>query len=309
MTSVPLPDTLTILPALPDFFVIDLLPLSDGSYHRERVRRTPVVGWQVENGNYVKPLIPSLPVTDRWAVLTPEGFVMPDEYTSMFAGAPLSLKNWIKSEIEYIEGPSGLVLACEYPPECEHVFEYGGPLAKAFGLLMARRREWTGTPKQLHKALSKFRDGIFVEMAGWPKGLKAFAAALKKLEPKLADADLFLRQSDDGRLVIYRQSGENDGGVLPLPFSRRTWWFELSALGPNSGGAFAPDVAAALRLRNPVQVARLHLKNFVQNFERSPFVQICMNPGEHSPSSAGGAEGAGDPPVGFDEVRRQESQR
>ena len=128
-----MPDTLTIIPALPDFFVIDLLPLSDGSYHRERVRRTPVVGWQVENGNYVKPLIPSLPVTDRWTVLTPEGFVMPDEYTSVFAGAPLSLKNWIKSEIEYIEGPSGLVLACEFPPECEHVFEYGGPLAKPLG--------------------------------------------------------------------------------------------------------------------------------------------------------------------------------
>ncbi len=88
VTSVRLTDTLIILPALPDFFVIDLLPLSDGSYHRERVRRTPVVGWQVENGNYVKPLIPSLPVTDRWAVLTPEGFVMTDEYTSVFAGAP-----------------------------------------------------------------------------------------------------------------------------------------------------------------------------------------------------------------------------
>ncbi len=84
--------------------------------------------------------------------------------------------------------------------------------------MMARRRDWTGTPKQLHKALSKFRDGIFVEMAGWPKGRKAFAAALKKLEPKLADADLFLRQSDDGRLVIYRQSGENDGGASSSTF-------------------------------------------------------------------------------------------
>ena len=99
---------------------------------------------------------------------------------------------------------------------------------------MARRREWTGTPKQLHKALSKFRDGIFVEMAGWPKGLKAFAAALKKLEPKLADADLFLRQSDDGRLVIYRQSDENGGGVvLPLPFSRRTGGLNWRRLAPN----------------------------------------------------------------------------
>ena len=211
VTSVRLTDTLTILPALPDFFVIDLLPLSDGSYHRERVGRTPVVGWQVENGNYVKPLIPSLPVTDRWAVLTPEGFVMTDQYTNVFAEAPLALKDWIKSEIEWLEYCNGGPVV-EFPTVCNRVFDYSGPVANALGLMMAGRRDWTGTPKQLHKALSKFCDGIFVEMAGWPKGRKAFAAALKKLEPKLADADLFLRQSDDGRLVIYRQSNESGGG-------------------------------------------------------------------------------------------------
>ena len=151
------------------------------------------------------PVIPGLPVTDRWAVLTPEGYVFTDEYTNVFGEAPLALKDWIKSEIEWLEGPSGDVLAFEYPTACEHVFEYGGPLAKAFGLMMAGRRDWTGTLEELHETLSKFHDGSFAEMAGWPEDPQAFAAALKELEPKLAGADLFIGRSDDGRLLIYRR--------------------------------------------------------------------------------------------------------
>ena len=54
-------------------------------------------------------------------------------------------------------------------------------------------------------------------------GPTAFAAALKELEPKLADADLLIRRTDDGRLLIYRRSDESaGGGSSPPPFSRRT---------------------------------------------------------------------------------------
>ncbi len=88
----------TIIPALPGFFVVGLMPLSDGSFDKERVLREPVVGWQVKDGGYVEPLIVGMPVTDRWAVLTPEGSVMTDEYTNTFGEAPLSLKDWIKSQ-------------------------------------------------------------------------------------------------------------------------------------------------------------------------------------------------------------------
>ena len=62
-----------VVQALPGFFVINLMPLSDGSYDREHVLREPVVAWRIDSANYAEPVIPGLPVTDRWAVLTPEG--------------------------------------------------------------------------------------------------------------------------------------------------------------------------------------------------------------------------------------------
>ena len=138
-----------IVQALPGFFVINLMPLSDGSYDREHVLREPVVAWRIDSGDYTVPVIPGLSVTDRWAVLTPEGYVFTDEYTNAFGEAPLALKDWIKSEIEWLESPSGDVLAFAYPTVCEHVFEYGGPLARAFGLMMAGRRDWTGTARRV----------------------------------------------------------------------------------------------------------------------------------------------------------------
>ena len=71
--------------------------------------------------------------------------------------------------------------------------------------MMAGRRDWTGTLEELHETLSKFHDGSFAEMAGWPEDPQAFAAALKELEPKLADADLLFSRTDDDRLLIYRR--------------------------------------------------------------------------------------------------------
>ena len=83
------------------------MPLSDGRYDREHVLREPVVAWKIDSANYTVPVIPGLSVTDRWAVLTPEGYVFTDGYTNAFGEAPLALKDWIKSEIEWLEGPTG----------------------------------------------------------------------------------------------------------------------------------------------------------------------------------------------------------
>src|SRR5262245_28151733 len=67
-SSAALTNTQTIIPAQPGFFVINVMPLSDGSFDREHVLQEPVVAWQVECGNYVRPLIIGMQTGDRWAV-------------------------------------------------------------------------------------------------------------------------------------------------------------------------------------------------------------------------------------------------
>jgi hypothetical protein len=92
-----------IILAQPDFFVIYLMPLPDGGFDRERVMKTPVLAWRVDGSNCAAPVIPGIPVIDRWAVLTPCGTVMTDEFTNLLGDPPLALKDWIKSEIEWVE--------------------------------------------------------------------------------------------------------------------------------------------------------------------------------------------------------------
>ena len=79
------------------------MPLFDGSYDPEHVLREPVVAWRINGGDYAEPVRVGNPVTDRWAVLTPEGLVIGDEYSNLLGEAPLSLKDWIKSEIEWLK--------------------------------------------------------------------------------------------------------------------------------------------------------------------------------------------------------------
>ena len=180
------------------------------------VLREPVIAWRIDRYNYAQPVIPGVPLGDRWAVLTPEDLVITDEYTNLCGEDPLPLKDWIKCEIEWFESEGVLF---EYPTVCTRVFEYGGPLATAVGVMMARRRDWTGTLEELHETLAKLHDGKFAEMAKWSEDLKAFAAALRELEPKLAIADILFGRTDDGRLHIYRWDGENaDRGSSPSAF-------------------------------------------------------------------------------------------
>ncbi|MER9450154.1 hypothetical protein [Mesorhizobium sp. M0254] len=196
------PDKRTVVPAVPGLFTISLMPLSDGSFDRDRVLKEPVIAWTIDGGNYAEPIRPGLSVTDRWAVLTPEGFVVTDEYTNLFGEAPLALKDWIKSEIEWLESEAGGPVT-EFPTVCRRVFEYGGPLAKALGLMMAGRHDWIGTVEEMFETLAKFRDGV---SEGWPAGPGALAAALTELNPKLADADLFFAPVNDGRLFVTRHT-------------------------------------------------------------------------------------------------------
>ena len=98
-------DKTTFVPASPGLDVIHLLPLSDGSFDRQHVLKTPVVAWSIDREGYAEPIVPGMPVYDRYAVLTPEGYVITDQYR--FGDDPLQLKDWIKSEIEWLEELSG----------------------------------------------------------------------------------------------------------------------------------------------------------------------------------------------------------
>ena len=137
---------------------------------------------------------------------------MTDEISNLFGEAPFTLKDWIKSEIKWIEYCNGGTVV-EFPRICENVFQYSGPVAEALGWMMADRRDWSGTLEELYETLSKFQDGKYAAKEGWPVHLPAFAAALKQLEPKLADADLLFGKSDNGRLIIHRQSDESAAGT------------------------------------------------------------------------------------------------
>ena len=158
--------------------------------------------------------------------------------------------------------------------------------------MMAGRRDWAGTPEEMLEALSRFRD--HTDATGWPSGPAAFAEALKELEPILARVGLLIARTDDGRLLIHRQSDESaGGGSYPLPFSRPHGWFEpvcpIDMLVPVL--LLPSDAAAVLSAAsaNVVQAARPHLQKFCAKFFRSgPFVQVCMQQGGHSPSSSRG---------------------
>ena len=184
----PSTDIKGIVPALPGLFVIDLLPLPDGGFDREQVMKTPLVAWEIDRWGSVSPVIRGTPMNDRWAVLTPTGFIITDEFTSVAFEAPLVLKDWIKSEIEWVEDPESATFDCW--TASQKAFEFSGPLPRAIWFMMAGRRDWAGTPEEMLEALSRFRDHS--DATGWPSRPAAFAAALKELEPILAGVGLLI---------------------------------------------------------------------------------------------------------------------
>jgi hypothetical protein len=103
-----------------------------------------------------------MPVADRWAVLTPVEFVMTDEYSNLLGQPPLALKDWIKSEIEWLEAETS-----DFRTASQEAFANSGPLPRAIWFMMARRRrDWAGTPEEMLVALSRFRDQT--DPTGWP---------------------------------------------------------------------------------------------------------------------------------------------
>ena len=142
-----------IVASPPGFFVIDLLPLPEGGFDPKRAMKTPVVAWEIDSGGYATPVIPCSPMTDRWAVLTPTGFVIIDEYTGLGYKAPIALKDWIK--IRDRMGRRSWNATSDFWTASEIAFEYSGPLPRAIWFMMAGRRDWAGTPEEMLEALSR----------------------------------------------------------------------------------------------------------------------------------------------------------
>ena len=193
-----------IIPALPGLFVIDLLPLPDGGFDSEQVMKTPVLAWQIDGWGYAKPVTPGMPLGDRWAVLIPTGFVIADEFTTLGDKPQFTLKEWIKSEFEWLGDSEAATWDCW--TASEKAFEHSGPLPRAIWFMMAGHRDWSGTLEEMFEKLSRFRDKTGA--TGWPSRPVALAAVLKKLEPILAGVGLHLAHTDDGRVLVSRHSGE-----------------------------------------------------------------------------------------------------
>jgi hypothetical protein len=196
-----------IVASPPGFFVIDLLPLPEGGFDRGQVMKTPLVAWEIDSEGYATPVVPCSPMTDRWAVLMPTGFVVVDEWTRLGWGPQIPLMDWLKNEIDWVDPETG---AFNFWTASEIAFERSGPLPRAIWFMMAGRRDWTGTPEELLGALSKFREHSHV--TGWPSRSTALAQALKELEPILAGVGLIVTRNDEGRFLIHRQSDESAGG-------------------------------------------------------------------------------------------------
>ncbi len=194
-----------VIPALPGVFLIDLIPLPNGTFDRTSILKTPVIAWKVDRDDYVSPLIPGLPIGDRWAVLAPNGFVIRDEFTNAFNDPPLTLKDWIKSEIEWAEDLRNVTY--DFWTPSQRLLGYSWPLARAVWRMMATRYDWAGPAEEMLFLLYRFRENA----TDWPTGPAALVAALTELEPVFAEADLFVNRSENGPLLVSRPVDERIG--------------------------------------------------------------------------------------------------
>jgi hypothetical protein len=200
----------------PGFFVIDLRPLPEGGFDRGQVMQTPVVAWEIDSGGEAKPVIPGPPMGDRWAVLTPTGLVVVDEWARLDCGLQITLKDWIKSEIEWVESAA----TSDFWTASQRAFEFSGPLPRAIWFMMAGRRDWKGAPEEMLEALSKFRDHSYA--TDWPSGSASLAEALEELQLVLASVGLLAARIDDGRLLITRLSDDDEAGRTGVEGFRHT---------------------------------------------------------------------------------------
>jgi hypothetical protein len=134
--------------------------------------------------------------------------VITDEFTDLFGGLPYPLKDWIRNEIEWLNqgAESG------FWTTSERVFEFSGPLPRAFWFMMSGRSHWAGTAEELLETLCKFRSDLLV--TGWPSGPAALVQALVELSPTLSDVGLEIERADDGRFLVERLADPQAGAKV-----------------------------------------------------------------------------------------------
>ena len=93
------------VPALPGFFLLDLIRLPDGGFHPDRVLKTPVIARRIDASSYPEPVIPGPQVFHQWAVLMPDGTVVCDDTSNLFGEFPVPLKEWVRAQIDFLQDP------------------------------------------------------------------------------------------------------------------------------------------------------------------------------------------------------------
>ena len=164
--------------------------------------REPVVAWRIESDHYTKPIIPGLAVTDRWAVVTPDGYVITDEYTAVGHKFPLTVAAWVKSEIEWVNDPGN---DWDFWTASQTMFSTRGPVPRALWLMTRDPRIWSGTARELLKALLPFRDTFEPD---WPRGPAALLSTLKSLSADMAAVGLYIDFTNAWQLSIRRSEGD-----------------------------------------------------------------------------------------------------
>jgi putative DNA primase/helicase len=82
--------------------------------------------------------------------------------------------------------------------EAESAAIEGDPVAEAVLAFMAGRREWAGTPKGLHEALSNDVGEKVARTKAWPKAAQSLTPRLKRLAPVLRKMGLEFEEYEEG---------------------------------------------------------------------------------------------------------------
>ena len=192
----------TIVPAEPGRFVLELLPLPGGGFDAVRFLRTRVIAWRIDRGAWTHPIVSGAAVSDRWTVLRPDGFVIPDNLTAAGYDHPPRVQDWMKDEICWME--DDVNSTPDFATPWEAIFRWGGPISKAILTMMAwRTDDFIGSPEEFLKRLSAYR-GRRDELPSNPFVLAATAIA--QSEAVLADVGIVVERIDDGRIRVGRRA-------------------------------------------------------------------------------------------------------
>ncbi len=204
-----------IVPALPGFYVIDLVPLADGGFDTTRVLREPVIAWKIEGGHYASPIIAGNGVLDRWAVLTPDNLVVTDWCTALCYKYPLNVLDWIAAEIEWLNSPEN---EGDFLTASQTALGTLGPVPLSIWLMMRVTPTWIGSVGKLDSALKPYRN--VDEESHWPAEPDDLWSRLREVTPALAAVGICVDLTVDGLVRIERSGGDvvdTRPGVPPYP--------------------------------------------------------------------------------------------